>query len=121
MTTPTHKVCTKCGESKTLEEFNKWSRGKLGRNPRCRVCSKKVNREWAADNPEKAKKWAVANPGRNRIVKNSHAKASTRELTDYYICSNVLKIPVKDAPPELIEAKRIQLMIHRFINRGVSK
>lgn len=42
------KRCTRCGETKGLAAFNRWSRSQDGRQPHCRDCSKayyRANRE----------------------------------------------------------------------------
>ncbi len=41
------KLCSKCGEVKTLSEFHKQSKGKHGRMPRCIQCSKEDKKEAA--------------------------------------------------------------------------
>lgn len=48
------KRCTKCGEDKpaTLEFFAKNPKGKMGLNPRCRVCTNEYIREWNKTHPE---------------------------------------------------------------------
>lgn len=40
----THRVCTKCGKNKKLEEFRRWSYGKYGVQPECLVCAKERSR-----------------------------------------------------------------------------
>jgi hypothetical protein len=41
----TTKTCTKCGETKPLEEFHLHKKGKFGRHPQCRTCR---SRHWQA-------------------------------------------------------------------------
>jgi len=60
------KVCSKCGEVKLLEEFNKQKAKKDGRYPSCKTCVKEYNVQYDAANPEKRKELAAkrraANP-----------------------------------------------------------
>lgn len=81
----TQKKCSKCGEIKPLEEFNKNPRSSDGKAYQCRECANAACRQWYAANPEKgrelsrrwqkvnlerkrenARKWAAANPERCR-------------------------------------------------------
>lgn len=47
------KVCTKCGEEKSVAEFYKKKSGKLGRTQRCKVCRKKLDRARYEANKDK--------------------------------------------------------------------
>jgi hypothetical protein len=91
--------------------------------------------DWAKRNPDRVRAIQKKNRAHQRPkLLDSHKEyyAANREhlrskniesivrLSDGYVAS-ALRIPVKDAPPELIEAKRVQLMIHRIITRGDSK
>ena len=49
------KICVKCKEEKSLEEFNKRSDIKDGFSNRCKICDRAFNREWRHRNPEKIK------------------------------------------------------------------
>jgi len=49
------KKCTKCGETKSLEEFPKHCRTRDGRESRCRVFKRVSNARWKAKNPEKVR------------------------------------------------------------------
>lgn len=53
------KICTSCDEEKSLEEFPKNSKGKLGRASVCKPCSAKRSDEYRKINPIKrlAKKY----------------------------------------------------------------
>ena len=51
------KKCTKCGEVKSLDEFNNSSKGKNGKNSRCRVCRNKVVKQWRKNNVDHIKKY----------------------------------------------------------------
>lgn len=51
--TPDVKTCTKCGESKPLEDFKPDKRIKCGRTARCRECISAYHREWSARNRDK--------------------------------------------------------------------
>lgn len=47
------KLCTKCGENKSLEEFSKNARRKDGRQVWCKKCAHARRAEWARENPSK--------------------------------------------------------------------
>lgn len=46
------RTCTKCGFTKSLEEFPKSSSGKFGREARCKVCKNKASRARTASRPK---------------------------------------------------------------------
>ncbi|MFJ4727183.1 HNH endonuclease [Streptomyces diastaticus] len=65
--TETTKTCTKCGETKALEEFGKQATGRLGRRARCKPCMAAAERERYTDPAAKAtsrernRRWCEAN------------------------------------------------------------
>jgi len=44
--TPTHKVCKTCKDSKPLSEFHVHSTHKYGKNNECKVCKNEFKRSW---------------------------------------------------------------------------
>ena len=46
------KVCAKCGEWKTLEEYHKNKKTKDGRGTYCKECQKKYQKQWREKNPK---------------------------------------------------------------------
>jgi hypothetical protein len=66
------KVCTKCGETKPVEEFYKKS-GRRGRMAVCKTCWNARNKAWLEAHPgrgaEYKRRWEQRNPGRSR---NTH-------------------------------------------------
>ena len=64
------KKCSKCGESKPLDQFHKKPTGKYGVQPWCKSCVSTYNRKRYAADPEKIKginrKWRDANPEQKR-------------------------------------------------------
>ena len=85
---PPAKRCTKCGETKPLDEFYAKPTGKLGRASACKACAGTKAREYQAANPERekarraaryarergqaiadARTWAIANAERARATK----------------------------------------------------
>ena len=69
------KTCSKCGETKPVNEFGKNARQRSGLHPLCKVCHNISVAAWKAANPEKIKaanaKWSAANPEK---IKASCAK-----------------------------------------------
>lgn len=57
----------------------------------------------------KSKAWRIANPEKISAI----AKGRTARLTDGYVAS-ALKSNLTECPPELIEMKREQLLMHRI-------
>lgn len=66
---PTEKVCTKCGETKPLDQFHKRSAAKDGRQPACGTCMTAWALEWNKANPEyhrqKAREYVARHPDRH--------------------------------------------------------
>ena len=64
------KTCTKCGETKPLEEFHKDRTKKDGLQSYCKECAREKARKWYAANSERhignVLKWKKANPERRR-------------------------------------------------------
>lgn len=54
---PNSKQCSKCGETKPLDDFNRWSRSSDGRRTQCRECTKAHSREYQS-RPEVRKRRA---------------------------------------------------------------
>ncbi len=48
----TAKKCHGCGETKPLEEFSKYHRGKHGRKPHCSPCDAARQRRYRAEKPD---------------------------------------------------------------------
>lgn len=71
--------------------------------------------------PEKKKEFRKRYYEKNREDAINYAKEARSKaissLSDAYV-SEVLGIPTKEAPPDLIEVKRIQLQIKRYLKNG---
>jgi hypothetical protein len=50
------KVCTKCYEEKSLEEYHNLKRGKFGKAAYCKECAYKAQKEWDSKNRKKNQK-----------------------------------------------------------------
>jgi len=70
MELPTHKTCSRCKESKKLEEFYKKEREFLGVRNMCKECCKEDHKKWREKNPgkdaEAIKKRRKENPAQER-------------------------------------------------------
>jgi hypothetical protein len=77
--TQTHKVCSKCKETKEITSFNTEGKGRPGRKPACRTCESIQNRARA----EKFKKIG-GNPVRKLWMENNKDKLKNRLLKKYY-------------------------------------
>ena len=127
------KTCGRCQAVKPLAGFYS---GLI-----CRECSKKKTAEWKKANPEKARvsalRWASSEKGRaiNRAsaakfykenpythshysarpeVYRAKNKLTAERLTDCYV-ANGMGLSVRDAPKDLIQAKREQMQITRLL------
>jgi len=65
---------------------------------------------------ERDKAYREANKGKLA----AKARAKVEKMPDFYI-TNLLKISVAECPPELIEMKRQQILIHRSIKQLQTK
>ena len=65
--TDTSKICTHCNNEKSLESYNKASRGRLGYSSRCRDCDKIYYHDNIERNHFQSKEWAKKNPDKRRI------------------------------------------------------
>lgn len=69
------KTCTKCGETKPVNEFCKDARQHSGLHPSCKKCRSIVIAKWQKANPQKANaksaKWREANPEARRIYEHN--------------------------------------------------
>ena len=92
------KRCSKCGEVKDLSAFEKDKSRKDGLHPQCKGCKKAYQK---------------ANADKIAEYKKAYHKANADNLTDGYV-SNAIGLPIHQIPPAFIEAKRIQLKIHRM-------
>lgn len=70
------KTCSTCGIEKELGNFNRASKSKDGRQPRCRECQRAAGRAYREANGdvlrEKAREYAKANRGRRA---NNHRRS----------------------------------------------
>lgn len=106
------KVCTKCGEEKNVEDFNKTSPGKKYFRSVCKECQKKEYREWYKKNDRakyrrqynQANKKQIAKK-HNEWIKNNPDKVKEHRLTEY--SKNIAAIMLK------LEKKKLKI-IARF-------
>jgi 5-methylcytosine-specific restriction endonuclease McrA len=76
---PTERECRECGEVKPLSEFSAHPRGKYGRRPRCKPCSRAYNKRYYREHNEEAKAARARYREENRefvreICRNWHYK-----------------------------------------------
>lgn len=53
------KICTECGIEKELKEFHKDAGKKCGYKSKCKVCSRKTQKEWENNNKDKRRKYRL--------------------------------------------------------------
>ena len=81
------KVCTKCKETKGLEEFNKNSKAKDGRDYKCKKCKKEYQKKYRQNNrdkiAEKAKKYQQNNRDKIAERKKKYDQKNKVEIAEY--------------------------------------
>ena len=86
------KICTKCGEEKSVEAFSKASAAKSGYRTKCKMCDAKAHLEWRLKNPEngvaRAKRYREKNPERklqvDRDYYNRNIEKCRERAREYY-------------------------------------
>lgn len=72
------KICIKCNQSKSMEDFYTHALSKDGRTPQCKECLKSYARQYQKDNKEKCltyiKKWKQDNKEKNRLYVKTWAQ-----------------------------------------------
>lgn len=129
------KNCTKCGEWKALTDYSKRRSAPDGLRCDCKTCASARQRAYIAEDAgrREAKYAETAAWHRNnrerlrayrrrRYAEDPSGVKATRarqrdKLTDAYVAA-ALECPVSALTPELIEAKRIQLQIHRYLKEN---
>lgn len=116
------KVCTKCGELKTLADFHANKTKRDGRSSACRTCESLRDKSygnrktgWRKRNPEKAaalQRKCFANWMSTEKGMNKH-KVEVEKMTKSYVAS-LLKFRSADVPSEILSLKRDQLQIMRM-------
>lgn len=67
---PSHKTCTRCGQTKPIEDFHRRRKGSEVRETRCKPCSKEHSRERYAvtgrrkQSPEYFREWKKKHGGK---------------------------------------------------------
>lgn len=69
------KVCYKCGVEKALDEFNKRSKSKDGKQSSCRECKAACNAAWRAENKERKAAYTAAWYAENKERKDAYNAA----------------------------------------------
>lgn len=132
------KTCKKCGETKALTEFTKAPTNLDGVKGQCKSCDSaysklhyEINRErrlvqsranYEANKETKKvqqKEWAA----KNRKVVNTHQRKRWKDnkdnLKDDYVKRLIMScsdIKYKDITPEMVEEKRLQVIIKRTLS-----
>ena len=82
------KVCAKCGEWKTLEEYHKNKKTKDGRGTYCKECQKKYQKQWREKNPkyhnsEQQRQYRENNKERIKEYHKQYRKDNTEYFKQY--------------------------------------
>jgi hypothetical protein len=87
-----NKVCTKCNKEKSIEEFNKRSDSKDGKDIYCKTCKSEMTNKWKKENPIKLKqskkisdkKWYQNNKQRKTNTNNRWKENNTEYVKDWF-------------------------------------
>lgn len=79
---PTHRSCTKCQQEKPLEEFCKNKRGKYGRNPSCKACSRAAYHALPKDRKQKMFKKSLEGYHKRQEPKRQAKERERQRLID---------------------------------------
>lgn len=67
------KMCTVCGENKTLDQYRKYSgRGKLGLRPLCKECQRAYERTWRSNSKEARKETRARRRDKAKIYSQEY-------------------------------------------------
>ena len=80
---PKSRICTKCGEEKSLEEFDKQAKGKYGKRATCKLCRKQhyeANKEKAK---EYQKQYREANKEKKAEYDKQYHQANKEKIVEY--------------------------------------
>lgn len=100
------KVCTKCQETKVLEEFGKLKAAADGRHSWCKACLYSARKEYGAKNTEKFREY-------NQAYHQAHREKNLQSMVEYRQ-QNLEHLRQKDAEKyERVKAKRKELGLGR--------
>lgn len=118
------KTCSKCGQTKPLDEFSNRNRSRDGKESQCKQCIYAYSRSEAGISARR--KYRKSQLGKknkkkylNKASESARAKKSQiqarADLTDGGIKRSLCNIGIKavQITPEIIELKREQLLIYR--------
>jgi len=101
------KVCSACGEKKPVCEY-------YPSKSQCKGCCSKNNKKYHQTHVDKQNEYHKRFRTNNKDIVKEYSHKAYVLLTPSCI-ADLLGIPVKDAPLELIEAKRQQVLLTRAI------
>lgn len=119
---PTHKQCTKCRETKPLEEFSKNKNMKDGRQGNCKSCYK----AYCAANREairiRSQAYRKANAEHMRVLRKTWWDAHAEKMRDYlkvygvtYRAAHLEKMREYQAQYRITNADKIRQSIDRWV------
>lgn len=116
------KTCSCCLEDKSPTDFGKDAQKNDGLSSYCKQCRRAIELGRRSCSPYPIKLAAKKHYKKNKKnINRRNAEQFQRrkqDLSDTYIVGNVLRGKKGDFPKELIEAKRVQLQIKRYLRNG---
>ena len=87
MTEKKSKICSKCKQEKSLCDFHKDARSKLGVTSQCKECGKESSAKYLRENPEKEKgrkaKYRRENPEKEKKRKAKYRRENSEKIKEY--------------------------------------
>ena len=122
------KICTKCGEEKPLDAFNKNRLKKDGLTCYCKECINIYYKIWRQENPEKdresKRRYDRENPEKERERKRKWRQENPERARLNNVRHNLkkqLNLPIEEIPEELVQYKYLQLKLkHKIKNYETS-
>lgn len=114
--TVTKKVCSKCGEAKPLEEFDKDKNGKNGIKSFCKECRREAQRNYG-----KARRLAKKMAKKPKVARNEHIAVyqTAPSCPGWSICSEPRAEEKKDDDDAYSIGERVYVYIDNKVKKGV--
>lgn len=112
----TKKVCSKCGETKPLEEFDKDKNGKNGIKSFCKECRREAQRKYA-----KARRLAKKMAKKPEVVRNEHIAVyqTAPSCPGWSICPEPRVEEKKDDDDTYSIGERVYVYIGNKVKKGI--
>lgn len=138
-----HRLCTHCGKNIPLSDLvSRVIKDSVRYSRRCKPCNRKISQdvywqnpnlprirtaEWRLKNLDKKKAYQREYLLKNRESIREYEKKRCKNLTDSYVRAQLVKtynknrtISASEMPDELVEVKRLQILIQRQLKENAT-